>query len=312
MSSPLPPLPAIRCFEAAARHGSFTRAAEELGMTQAAVSFQIKVLEDRVGAPLFLRGPRGVALTEAGRRLAPAVSDAFSQLRAAFQELNESAEGVLSLTVINAFATNWLVPRLGAFQLAHPNIAVKLDVSGEIVDLARAEIDIGIRTGIGDWPGLVAHKLFPVAYTPMLSPKLLATAGPIQTPDDLLKLPLIDPLDPWWVDWFVAAGAEAPDLSRRTEMQVNFQNLAGGAALAGHGVAMLTPALFSEELASGRLVQPFPFVRRPGSHYWLVYREARRRSPKIRAFRDWLLAAVGAEKQEQARAGAQLSPATSR
>ena len=300
MAAPLPPLPAIRCFEAAARHGSFTRAADELGMTQAAVSFQIKVLEDRLGSPLFLRGPRGVTLTESGRRLAPAVSEAFAQLRAAFQELNETAEGVLSLTVIPAFAANWLVPRLGAFQLAHPKIAVKLDVSGEVVDLAREEFDIGIRSGSGAWPGLNAHRLFPIAYTPMLSPKLLATAGRLEAPEDLLKLPLIDPLDQWWVDWFVAAGVPAPDLSRRTEMQVNYQNLAGGAALAGHGVAILTPAFFFEDLASGRLVQPFPLVQRPGSHYWLVYREARRRSPKIRAFRDWLLGAIGSDPESLA------------
>lgn len=296
----LPPLAAIRCFEAAARHGSFTRAAAELGMTQAAMSYQIKILEDRVGRPLFLRGARGVTLTEAGRRLAPTVSDAFTRLRAAFEELGETAEGVLSLSVLNAFAANWLVPRLGAFQLANPRIAVRLDVSSEVVDFAREEIDVGIRTGPGEWPGLVAHRLFPVAYTPMLSPGLLQAAGPIEHPADLLKLPLIDPFDTWWVDWFVEAGVAAPDLSRRTEMQLFYQNLAGSAALAGHGVAMLTPAFFAGELASGRLVQPFAFVRRPGNHYWLVYPEARRRSPKIRAFRDWLLAAIGPDIQDRA------------
>src|SRR5918999_316827 len=120
----LPPLPAIRCFEAAARHQSFTRAAEELGMTQAAVSYQIKVLEDRVGGPLFLRGPRGVALTETGRRLAPAVTDAFAALQAAFGDLSEAEEGVLAVSATATFASNWLVPRLGAFSLAHPGIAV--------------------------------------------------------------------------------------------------------------------------------------------------------------------------------------------
>ncbi len=266
-------------------------------MTQAAMSYQIKVLEDRLGRPLFLRGARGVALTEAGRQLAPAVADAFTRLRAAFEGMSETAEGVLSLSVLNAFAANWLVPRLGAFQLANPRIAVRLDVSSDIVDFAREEIDVGIRTGPGEWPGLVAHRLFPVAFTPMLSPRLLQAAGPIESPADLLNLPLIDPLDVWWVDWFVEAGVAAPDLSRRTEMQVSYQSLAGSAALAGHGVAMLTPAFFADELASGRLAQPFPLVRRPGSHYWLVYPEARRRSPKIRAFRDLLLAAIGAETQ---------------
>jgi LysR family glycine cleavage system transcriptional activator len=199
---------------------------------------------------------------------------------------------VLSLSVVDGFATNWLVPRLGAFQLIHSKIAVKLGISGELVDFKSGDVDVGIRTGRGDWPGLVMHRLFAVSYTPMLSPQLLEAAGPVHTPADLLKLPLLDPLDSWWVDWFVGAGIEPADLSRRTEMRVYLQNLAAAAAIAGHGVAMLTPAFFAHEVAAGRLVQPFPLVRHPGSDYWLVYPEARRRSPKIRAFRDWLLAAI--------------------
>lgn len=239
-----------------------------------------------------MRGARGVTLTEAGRQLAPAVSDGFARLRAAFDELRGSDEGVLSITVLNAFATNWLVPRLGEFQLANPQIAVKLDVSSHLVDFVRDNIDLGIRSGRGDWPGLIAHRLFPVAFTPMLSPRLLERSWGIQSPADLLKLPLIDPLDAWWGEWFVAAGLEAPDLSHRTEMRVSFQNLAGTAALAGQGVAMLTPAFFAGEIAAGRLIQPFPLVYQPGSLYWLVYPEGRRRSPKIRAFREWLLDAI--------------------
>src|SRR5690349_21226798 len=137
---PLPPLSSIRCFEAAARHQSFTRAAEELGMTQAAVSYQIKLLEERFG-PLFLRRPRGVALTEAGRRLAPAVTDAFAALRDAFEDLGHAAEGVLVISVVNTFASNWLAPRLGGFQITHPAIAVRLDVTGRLVDFAREEVD---------------------------------------------------------------------------------------------------------------------------------------------------------------------------
>lgn len=292
-STTLPPLSAVRCFEAAARHGSFTRAAQELGMTQAAMSYQVKLLEDRVGGQLFLRGPRGVALTEAGHRLAPAVTQAFGQLRAAFADLSESAEGVLSLTVLNAFATNWLVPRLGEFQLAHPRIAAKLDVSSELIDFSREDIDVGIRSGHGEWPGLAAHRLMPVAFTPMASPRFLESAGPLHEPADLLRLPLLDPTDIWWPEWFSAAGVDPPDLSQRTEMRLYYQTLAASAALAGQGVAMLMPAFFADELASGRLAQPFPQVCCSGSHYWLVYPQARRRSAKIRAFRDWLLATIG-------------------
>jgi len=296
MSKPfLPPLPAIRCFEAAARLQSFTRAAEELGMTQAAVSYQIKQLEDRVGGRLFLRGPRGVELTETGRRLAPAVTEAFAALRAAFADVGDSLEGVLAITAVPTFASNWLAPRLGAFQIAHPEIAVRLDVSGHMVDFGRGEVDVGIRTGKGEWPSLTAHLLMKSEYTPMLSPKLLARVGALERPEDLLNLPLIDPDDPWWPSWFAAAGVAAPDLTRRTEMRVGAQNLAAQAALAGQGAAILTPAFYRAELAEGRLIQPFPLVQRSEHSHWLVYLTARRNAPKIRAFRDWLLAAVGKE-----------------
>jgi LysR family glycine cleavage system transcriptional activator len=292
----LPPLSAIRAFEAAARHQSFTRAAEELGMTQAAVSYQIRLLEDRVGGPLFVRGPRGVVLSETGRRVAPAVTDAFAQLRSAFAALGEADEGVLAISALATFATNWLVPRIGAFQLAHPKLAVKLEASNTLVDFARAEVDVGIRSGNGKWPGLAAHALFGADFTPMLSPRLLEQAGRLESPADLLRLPLIDPTDQWWIEWFETAGVSAPDLSNRVELRVENQQLAGRAALAGQGVAILMPAFFAEELASGLLVQPFPIMRRsPEVHYWVVYLEARRRSPKIRAFRDWILEAVGRE-----------------
>jgi LysR family glycine cleavage system transcriptional activator len=163
MTIPLPPLAAIRCFEAAARHQSFTRAAEELGMTQAAVSYQIKLLEDRVGGPLFIRGTRGVTLTEMGRQLAPSITEAFAQLRGAFSLLRETAENVLNITALETFTTNWLVPRLGSFQVAHPEIAVRLDASGRIVDFTREEFDVGIRSGDGKWPGLVSHGLLSAA-----------------------------------------------------------------------------------------------------------------------------------------------------
>jgi LysR family transcriptional regulator, glycine cleavage system transcriptional activator len=291
----LPPLTAVRCFEAAARRQSFTRAAEELGMTQAAVSYQIKLLEERLGGRLFLRGSRGVTLTEAGWRLAPAVADAFAALRAAFAAYGQADEGVLNVSATNTFASNWLAPRLGAFQLAHPKIAVRLEVSGRLVDFTREEVDIGIRTGAGQWPGLTAHRLMRDEYTPMLSPRLLAKVGKLKRPADLLKLSLIDPTDPWWIDWFAAAGVDAPDLSRRTEMRVGAQNLAAQGALAGHGVAILTPAFYSTELAEGRLVQPFPLIQNANHSYWLVYLQSRRGTPKIRAFRDWILAAVTSE-----------------
>src|SRR5215510_9458698 len=196
----LPPLSAIRAFEAAARHESFTKAAEELGMTQAAVSYQVKLLEDRLGMPLFLRQPRRVMLSEAGKRLAPAVAEAFQRLNAAYASLRETDGNVLSVSAVNTFCTNWLVPRLGTFQVAHPNIAVRLEASSRLVDFAQDEFDVAIRSGKGEWPGLKAHFLFPVDLTAVCSPDLLKriSAGRFARAEDLFARPLLDCRDDCW------------------------------------------------------------------------------------------------------------------
>jgi len=289
-TTPLPPLAAVRAFEAAARHLSFTRAADELGMTQAAVSYQIKLLEERIGTPLFLRFPRKVALSEAGRRLAPRTTEAFELLRAAFAETRVDAQGMLVISSVPTFATHWLAQRLGSFQLAHPSLAVRLDATGKVIDFAHEEIDIAIRSGRGDWPGLAAHLVLNAEFTPMLSPDLLARSGGLLSPADLQRLPLLDSQDSWWQHWFAAAGAPAAPPTVRPEVYFGAQHLEASAAIAGQGVALLTPAFFQSELASGQLVQPFDLVCRDGHAYWLVYPPARRHLPKIRIFREWLLA----------------------
>jgi LysR family glycine cleavage system transcriptional activator len=289
----LPPLSAIRAFEAAARHGSFTKAAEELGMTQAAVSYQVKLLEDRVGAPLFLRQPRRVVLSEAGKRLAPAVTEAFQRLAAAFASLKETDESVLSITAINTFCTNWLVPRLGTFQMAHPNIAVRLDASPRLVDFTQEEFDVGVRSGKGKWPGLKAHLLFPVDMTAMCSPDFLKRVGPIRAAEDLFRLPLLDCRDECWLRFFAHAGIADPPPLKGPVLQMETQQMLGSAAMAGQGIALLTPALFDADLAAGRLVQILPIVcSHDDIDYYLVYPEERQNSAKIRAFRDWILAEV--------------------
>ncbi|WP_027230561.1 LysR substrate-binding domain-containing protein [Phyllobacterium sp. UNC302MFCol5.2] len=285
----LPPLASIRVFEAAARHGSFTKAAEELGMTQAAVSYQIKLLEERIGAQLFLRRPRQVTLTEVGARLSPVISDAFDMMRAAIAATRENADGVLTISTIPTFAANWLVPRLGSFQLAQPNLAVRLRANREIIDFSRQDADIGIRSGSGKWPGLVAHRIFDADFTPMLSPKLAASIGGVKSPEDLLRLTIVDPGDPWWRLWFNAAGIANPDLRGDPRSRFGDQHLEGKAVIAGQGVGILTPAFYETELAQGLLIQPFNIVGTADHYYWLVYPEARRNVPKIRAFRDWLL-----------------------
>jgi LysR family glycine cleavage system transcriptional activator len=300
MSDHLPPLSAIRVFEAAARHLSFTRAAAELGMTQAAVSYQIKLLEERVGGPLFLRRPREVVLTEAGQQLAPRLRDAFDILRDAFAELADQAEGTLTINTMHTFAANWLAPRLGSFSLAHPNIAVRLETTTRVIDFAREEVDVVVRAGKGQWPGLVATKLLDVRFTPMISPKLAAEVGGINEPKDVLKVPLLDPRDEWWIIWFRAHGLPLDELEKQTSPSFMMQTLDAEAAMAGMGITLLMPEYFQRELAEGRLVMPFDRLIDEDNGYWLAYPESRRNVPKIRHFRDWIVAEAAAGKAPNA------------
>jgi LysR family glycine cleavage system transcriptional activator len=290
MSDHLPPLAAIRVFEAAARHLSFTRAAQELGMTQAAVSYQIKLLEERVGAPLFLRRPREVALTEAGLRLAPEVTRAFDTLREAFVDFGQREHGTLIVNTMHTFAAQWLAPRLGIFQLRHPEIAVRLETTDRLVDFAREQVDVVVRAGRGVWPGLTAVRLIDVRFTPMLSPGLAASIGGVREPADILKLPLLDADDPWWIFWLDAHGLPHDVLEQQNTPSMNMQTFDAIAAMAGQGVTLLTPEYFQRELAEGRLIQPFERVIDEGTSYWLAYPEGRRNVPKIKAFRDWIAA----------------------
>ncbi|MBC8719519.1 LysR substrate-binding domain-containing protein [Ochrobactrum sp. Marseille-Q0166] len=292
MTTVLPSLAAIRVFESASRHASFTRAAEELGMTQAAVSYQIKLLEERVGAPLFLRKPRQVELTELGKRLAPAINDAFETMRAAFASAREDTQGVLTISAVVTFASNWLVQRLGSFQMQHPALAVRLDTSNDIIDFSTSNVDMAIRAGRGNWPGLEAHELIKAQFSPMLSPKLIESVGGIREPSDLLRLRAVDPNDPWWKIWYKAAGIENPDIKGNSFSRYGAQHLEGRAAAAGQGVGILTPAFHAAELASGQLVQPFDLLCDDGQAYWLVYPKARKNMPKIRAFREWILSVL--------------------
>lgn len=283
----LPPLSALRAFEAAARHLNFTRAAEELGMTQAAVSYQIKLLEERIGAPLFLRQPKLLALTATGERLAPGIIEAFSLMRTSVAASQARAEELLVISTVQTFATEWLAPRIGGFQIEHPDFAVKLDIDTRLVDFSRDAVDVSIRAGRGDWPGLEQHLLLRADFTPMLSPR--AAAG-IREPKDLLDLPLIDRNDVWWSIWFEAAGVPFDGAGKEKSLRLDSQALAASVARAGQGVAMLTPAFYAGDLKHGSLMQPFPLVCTRGYGYYLVYPHARRNAPHIRAFRNWILA----------------------
>lgn len=296
MSRPLPPLNSFRVFEAAARHLSFTQAASELGMTQAAVSYQIKLLEDRLGVSLFRRLTRQLALTDAGMKLAPVVAETFQRLRTAVNDLTEGVEGVLSISSINTFATNWLVPRLGRFQVAQPRIAVRLEASARLVDFGREDIDIGIRGGAGRWPGLAAVPLMSVELSPMVSPQLLSRTGGLEGPRDLLKLPLLAPEEEEWERWFAAAGEPVELHPTGPFSTFETQHMLGQAAISGQGVALLSVGLFGDELDQGRLVQPFTTTIPMPQGYFLVYPEARAATPKIRAFQEWIIAELANDR----------------
>jgi LysR family glycine cleavage system transcriptional activator len=290
----LPPLPSVRVFEAAARHENFTLAAGELGMTQAAVSYQIRLLEERLGVPLFVRSKRRVTLSEAGRRLAPIVSDAFDRLSEGFSGLVDEDESVLAISTAQTFASNWLAARLGGFQIARPELAVRLHTSNAMTDFARDDIDVAVRMGTGPWPGLRQHFLFCLCSTPLCSPDF-RDRHRLERPEDLLRVPRLNAHDWWWKQWLEVAGVPLDDESPRQGIRLDSQALEGNAALAGHGIGLLTPLYWRSELADGRLIQPFDLIVVSGPALWLVYPEHKRNRAKIRAFRDWLLAEIAAE-----------------
>ncbi len=294
----LPPLPSVRVFEAAARHENFTSAAAELGMTQAAVSYQVKLLEERLGIPLFVRSKRRVTLTDAGRKVAPIVSGAFDTISEAFSSIVDEDEGVLAISTTQTFATNWMAPRLGAFQIARPELAVRLHTENALIDFARDEIDVAIRAGRGGWPGLRQHFLFRSIASLMCSPEF-RDRHRLERLDQVLDLPRLSPTDSWWEVWFAAAGLDVSNEVPRRGVRLDSQVAEGNAAMAGHGLAVLNPLLWESELASGRLVSPFPIIAAEGPCYWLVYPEHKRAQAKIRAFREWLLGEVA----EQAKRG---------
>ena len=292
----LPPLAAIRAFEAAARHESFTAAAAELGLTQAAVSYQVKALEERLGAPLFLRERGRARLTPLGLRLLPTLSQAFDSIEAAFASHREEDETLLTVTTTHTFANTWLAWRLGAFQMEHPDLAVRMTTSNELCDLRAGDADIAIRAGTGGWEGLEHHRLFESSFTPMASPQCLAEAerklGRKLEPADLPDQNRIGPSDEWWQQWFADNGVPADEsVFRKAGIRLDNQANEGHAAMGGQGFALLTPLLWKGDVAAGRLAVPFPDrVSNRGWAYWLLYPSDRRLTPKVKRFKEWMLA----------------------
>jgi LysR family glycine cleavage system transcriptional activator len=301
----LPPLASIRAFEAAARAENFTAAAAELGMTQAAVSYQVKSLEERLGAPLFVREKGRARLTPLGQRLLPALSTAFDTIEAAFASHREDDESLLTITTTHTFANTWLAWRLGAFQMDHPDLAVRMTTSNELCDLRAGDADVAIRAGRGGWEGLEEHRLFMSAFTPMASPECIQEIerklGRRLEPNDLPHQNRINPSDEWWQQWFSDNGVPADEsVLRRAGIRLENQANEGHAAMAGQGFALLTPLLWKGDVAAGRLSMPFPDrVSSRGWAYWLVLPSERRMVPKVKRFREWLIAEMAKAVEEQ-------------
>lgn len=290
----LPPLSAVRVFESAARLENFTAAAQELGMTQAAVSYQVRLLEERLGLSLFQRAGRKVILTDKGREIAPIVIRAFDQMRQGFSALTQDHSSVLTISCTNSFAHLWLAPRIGAFQMKHPGLAVRIQANDAVVDLARDGVDVAIRGGRGVWPGLEARLLTHARLTPMCSPDWLARHGPIADAAALLALPRLSPDDQWWHDWLAAMGIE-DDAAGPPAIALDSQVMEGRAAMAGQGVAILTHHFWKTEVEAGLLVEAVPSYVQDQASYWVVYPPHARNAPKIKAFRDWIGTEVAAE-----------------
>jgi LysR family glycine cleavage system transcriptional activator len=303
MADRLPPLTAIRYFEAAARHLSFTKAAEELHVTHSAISHQIKALEEWLGVPLFRRMNRAVMLTDAGQAYVRPVREAFERLGEASRILRAREQGgTLTVSVMPSFAAKWLVPRLGGFRAAHPEIDVRISASEKLVDFNREDVDVAIRFGRGQWPGLRSELLMADELFPVCSPKLLEGPLPLREPADLIRHTLLHDYD-WrenvWIRWLADAGVKVESLHHA--LSFNHSNLMLQAAVDGLGVALTLAPLAGDDLAAGRLVRPFATVLNTGHGHFLVMPEASAERPKVAAFRNWIMDEV--RRYERSNAG---------
>jgi LysR family glycine cleavage system transcriptional activator len=290
----LPPLNALRAFEAAARHLSFAEAAAELHVTPAAISHQIKALEDDLGIKLFRRLNRAVRLTDAGQACLPGLRDGFERIAEAVARARQGESlGVLTVTSSPAIAAKWLVPRLERFRERHPTIDLRIDASMRLVDFAREDVHVGLRYGGGNYPGLHAELLLRSEVFPVCAPALLKGKHPLRQPEDLRHHTLIhdetipiDPQSPDWAMWLRAAGVTDIDATRG--LHFNQAALALDAAIDGRGVTLTRDVFAAADLAAGRLVRPFGAAMPASFAIYVVVPPALVTAPKVKAFRDWL------------------------
>jgi LysR family glycine cleavage system transcriptional activator len=303
MRQRLPPLNALKAFEAAARHESFTRAAQELFVTQGAVSHQVKALEQELGLKLFNRERQRLVITEAGRDYLNVVRDAFDRIAVGTELLLQRQNaGVLTVSTSPDFAAKWLVHRLGHFVEAHPDIDLRVSASLHHVDFAREEVDLAVRHGEGDWPGLDAVMLCSEQMFPVCSPKLLSGRRGRVRLTDVLKLPLIHTGDrSLWTRWLAAAGVD--DRCAIHGPVLNRDAISIDAAINGQGVALTRTTLCAWDLINGRLVRPFAEALPLSKSYWIVCPKVVAAQPKIATFRDWLLSEAASDTRQLKKLG---------
>lgn len=287
----LPPLNALRAFEATARHLSMKRAGEELGVTSGAVSQLVRLLEQRVAVRLFERSHRRLRLTEAGQTYAAPLRHAFRQIAEATRALPQAGGGKLSVSAPPAFAISWLVPRLGRFRAAHPGIALRIITSRGLSNFAEDGVDVAIRHGLGRYKGLHCDRIVAIAMIPVCSPGFLtALPAPPRAPGDLARLPLLHDADRQeWPLWFQAHGIADAGPAALDGISFDDQTLLIRAAASGHGVALVTDTLARTELDSGSLVQILDGGWPQEFAYWLVTPRAVADQPPVAAFRSWIL-----------------------
>jgi LysR family transcriptional regulator, glycine cleavage system transcriptional activator len=295
MTARLPSLNGLRAFEAAARHLSFTNAASELNVTQTAISHQIRRLEEELGIRLFVRQNRALALTPEAKEYLPGIRAAFNDLRLATDRLlRRDDDHALTISTLASLAAKWLLPRLSAFQEAHPGIDVRITTSTGLVDFRSGDVDAAIRYGRGNWAGLRADWLMADEMFPVCSPALLQGDKPLRCPEDLANFTLLHSsggYDDDWRLWLTAAGLPA-DISKQPGLTFDLILMTVQAAIDGIGVAMGRTSYVQADIAKGRLVAPFKIALPTDAGFYLVSPEAKADPPKLRAFRQWLIASA--------------------
>ena len=305
MTQPLPPLNALRAFEAAARSLSFKKAADELHVTPAAISQQIKTLEDFLGIKLFHRMTRAIRLTEAGEAALPSLTLGFDHLAVGVSRLRKERDsGLLTISASPGFASMWLVPRLDCFFRQHPEIEVRIDGTDRVVDVTKGDADVAIRYGPGGYIGVTVDFLFNQRNTPVCSPTLVRDPEtPLRNPEDLQHHTLLhvdwSSADASWRMWLAAAGVTGVDPARGPHFMQ--EDMAVQAALDGQGVALIGDRLVAEHLAAGRLINPFEASpQTPLSFSYYLLSPKRNPTAKVAAFRDWMRAEVRSDRVLQA------------